>query len=93
MNFTYQWFDFQGKLSAYGSQSAMSPTIVIVAHYDTQNVVPVSKTTSLLRHTLKCLFKSKATGKREFFSISILWKFLLTFRQSERRYLTWEKFS
>ncbi|KAK7604764.1 hypothetical protein V9T40_005950 [Parthenolecanium corni] len=30
----------QGKLSAYGSQSAMSPTIVIVAHYDSQNVVP-----------------------------------------------------
>lgn len=31
-------------MSAYGSQSAMSPTIVIVAHYDAQNVVPVSKT-------------------------------------------------
>lgn len=42
-DYPYLRFYFQGKLSAYGSQSAMSPTIVIVAHYDSQNVVPVSE--------------------------------------------------
>ncbi|XKL64460.1 hypothetical protein PGB90_004546 [Kerria lacca] len=30
----------QGKLSAYGSQSTMSSTILIVAHYDSQSVAP-----------------------------------------------------
>lgn len=41
---------FQGKLPAYGSQYAMTPTIVIVAHYDAQAAVPVSKMSLFLFH-------------------------------------------